>query len=147
MRELHTRYGRENIGYLWLIGEPLIFGSVIALLHTGQTSHEGDINPVAFTVTGYAVFIIFRTIVNRSDGALAANRPLLYHRMVTILDITVARALLELAGTVTAFLILLLTVTGVGYADMPPRPLYLALGVFYLRPDSTMPNRSPWHRQ
>ena len=23
LRELHTRYGRENIGYLWMIGEPM----------------------------------------------------------------------------------------------------------------------------
>ena len=30
MRELHTRYGRENIGYIWLILEPLTLASVIA---------------------------------------------------------------------------------------------------------------------
>ena len=25
MRELSTRYGRDNLGFLWLIGEPLLF--------------------------------------------------------------------------------------------------------------------------
>ncbi len=132
MRELHTRYGRDNIGYLWLIAEPLMFGSVIAGMHSGQRGHEGDMNPVAFAVTGYSIFIIFRGIVNRAEGALEANRALLYHRMVTVLDITVARALLELAGTICAFMILLSLSIALGFTSLPARPLYLALGIFYV---------------
>ena len=129
MRELHTRYGRDNIGYLWLIAEPLMFGSVIALLHAGQSSRAGEINPVAFAVTGYSIFIIFRGIVNRSEGALESNLPLLYHRMVTVLDIVVARALLELGGTICAFLILLTVTIILGFTNLPARPLWLILGI------------------
>ncbi len=132
MRELHTRYGRDNIGYLWLIAEPLMFGSVIALMHSGQRGHNGDINPVAFAVTGYSIFIIFRGIVNRAEGALEGNLPLLYHKMVTVLDISIARALLELAGTVCAFMILLSLSIALGFTDFPARPLYLAMGIFYV---------------
>ena len=32
MRELHTRYGRENIGYLWLILEPMFLATAVGLL-------------------------------------------------------------------------------------------------------------------
>jgi len=129
MRELHTRYGRDNIGYLWLIAEPLMFGGVIALLHAGEGSRGGEINPVAFAVTGYSIFIIFRGIVNRSEGALESNLPLLYHRMVTVLDIVVARALLELGGTISAFLILLATTIVLGIMSLPARPLWLMFGI------------------
>ena len=132
MRELHTRYGRENIGYLWMIGEPLMFGTVIALMHSGQHSDHGGIDPVAFAVTGYSVFIIFRGIVNRSEGALESNLPLLHHRMVTVLDICIARALIEVTGCVCAFFILLGIAISMGYMDAPVRPLYLALGIFYV---------------
>jgi capsular polysaccharide transport system permease protein len=132
MRELHTRYGRENIGYLWLILEPFIFGSIIAVLHAGEKSGHGDIDPVAFSVTGYSVFIIFRGIVNRSEGALEANRPLLHHRMVTVLDICLSRALLELAGCLCALIILIVIAIALGYMEPPARPLYLALGIFYV---------------
>jgi capsular polysaccharide transport system permease protein len=132
MRELHTRYGRDNIGYLWMIGEPLMFGSVIAGMHSGQRGHAGDINPVAFAVTGYSIFIIFRGIVNRAEGSLEGNLPLLYHKMVTVLDIAIARALLELAGTICAFLILLSISIALGYAELPARPLYLMLGISYV---------------
>ena len=131
MREIHTRYGRENIGYLWLIAEPMILGSVIALLHSGQSSH-GGINPVAFTVIGYCIFIIFRGVVNRAEGALESNAPLLYHRMVTIFDISLARALLELAGCVSALVVLLTIVIMLDYTGLPVRPLYLVLGIFYV---------------
>ena len=33
LRELHTRYGRENVGYLWMFLEPMLLASVIGLLH------------------------------------------------------------------------------------------------------------------
>lgn len=132
MRELHTRYGRENIGYLWLIGEPLMLGSVIALLHSGQTSHGGEINPVALTVVGYTIFIIFRGIVSRSEGTLHGNLPLLYHKMVSVFDIALARALLELAGTFLAFLVLMSLIISFGYASFPVRPLMMLAGIAYI---------------
>jgi capsular polysaccharide transport system permease protein len=131
MRELHTRYGRDNIGYLWLIGEPLMLGSIISALHSAG-GHEGSINPVAFTVTGYCNFIMFRGIVNRAEGSLHANMPLLYHQMVTVFDITLGRALLEAAGTLSAFAILMSVCVAFGYIDLPERPLYLAAGIGYL---------------
>ncbi|USI72367.1 ABC transporter permease [Sphingomonas morindae] len=132
MRELHTRYGRDNIGYLWLIGEPLMLGTVIALLHSGQSSHEGDVDPVAFSVVGYSIFIIFRGIVNRAEGSLQGNTPLLYHRMVTVLDVTLARGILELGGTLAAFFVLAFLANLLGFMSLPERPLYLALGIFYV---------------
>jgi capsular polysaccharide transport system permease protein len=130
LRELHTRYGRENIGYLWLIGEPLMLGTIISILHSGG-SHHG-INPVAFTVVGYCNFIMFRGIVNRSEGALYANLTLLHHRMVTVLDLTIARALLEAAGTISSFAILLGFCVGLGFAAPPARPLFMFIGIGYI---------------
>ena len=33
MREIHTRYGRENIGHLWVIGEPMLFCTGSPITH------------------------------------------------------------------------------------------------------------------
>jgi capsular polysaccharide transport system permease protein len=126
LREMHTRYGRENIGYLWLIGEPLMLASVMAVLHqSGHTQYGSDIKPMPFMVVSYTTYIMFRGIVNRSDSALSANAPLLYHRMVTILDIVLARALLEAAGTFLAYCVLEALLTTLGLVELPARPLYL----------------------
>ena len=34
MRELHTRYGRENVGYLWLILEPMMLAGAVPAVAT-----------------------------------------------------------------------------------------------------------------
>lgn len=128
MRELHTRYGRENIGYLWLIAEPLMLGGVIAALHNTGGSHSG-VHPAAFAMVGYTVFILFRSMINRSVDAIMSNSSLLYHRMVTTLDICISRALLELAGTVMALIILYAGCYAIEYVDVPARPLYLIAGI------------------
>lgn len=133
MRELHTRYGRENIGYLWLIAEPMMLGSVIGLLHSASKMHEAaGITPVAFTLVGYTVFIMFRGIVNRAEGSLEANAPLLFHSMVTVLDIVIAKALLEAAGTFMSFCVLTGFLTVIGQMDLPVHPLYVIGGILYI---------------
>jgi capsular polysaccharide transport system permease protein len=126
LRELHTRYGRENIGYMWLIAEPLMLATIIGSLHAGHhTEYGSDMKPISFAVLGYTVFIMFRGIVNRSEGGLESNAALLYHRMVTIFDIVTARALLETAGILLALATLTLILTFLGLGNLPERPLYL----------------------
>lgn len=133
MRELHTRYGRDNIGYLWLIAEPMLLAALVALIHMGRENHYGlDIRPVPFVVIGYTIFMTFRTIVNRADGSLDANAPLMYHRMVTIFDIQLARVLLEAAGTFLTLMILLSLAALIGLADWPARPLALVAGAGFM---------------
>lgn len=131
MRELHTRYGRENIGYLWMVLEPMTLAVAVSSLHIMQknTVFGSDIQPVPFTIVGYCVFIIFRQIVSRSEGVLEANAPLLYHRMVSVFDMVFARTLLESAGVITTLVILLGFAAALGLGHPPARPLALMAGV------------------
>jgi capsular polysaccharide transport system permease protein len=126
MRELHTRYGRDNIGYLWMIMEPMLLAGTLAVIHNDTTGYMGSSLPVlTFTIIGYTTFIIFRGIFGRSSGALESNLTLFYHRSITILDVLISRAVLEFAG-VTATMVLLLTLVYLlGMSDPPYRPLHL----------------------
>ncbi len=127
LRELHTRYGRDNVGYLWMIGEPMMLATVIGLMHaTAGHGGVGDIHPIPFAVVGYITFILFRGIVNRAEGALESNAPLLYHRMVTPLDISLSRAFIEFGGVFLTFVIMMTLLVAVGLANPPARPLYVA---------------------
>ncbi|WP_380787646.1 ABC transporter permease [Sphingomonas sp. R86521] len=132
LRELHTRYGRSNIGYLWLIGEPLMLASVISLLHMGSDAHSGGISPMAFTLSGYCLFCVFRGIFTRAEGAIEANQSLLHHHVVTIADIVVARAVIDAVGAALAFAILFSLVCVVGLAEPPERPLHLIAGFLFM---------------
>lgn len=129
MRELHTRYGRENIGYLWVFLEPLSLASAVALLHAGHGLPHGGIHPVPFAILGYTLFIMFRGMVGRADGALESNMPLLYHRRVTIFDIMFARGLLECVGSVMAFAVLMSLMMVLGLAAPPARLFELLAGI------------------
>ncbi len=130
LRELHTRYGRDNIGYLWVIAEPMMLATSVAAIHAGSKNHFGsDIRTVPFALGGYCVFILFRSIITRAESTLIANQPLLYHRMVTIFDMLLARAVLEFASTICAFAILLGGACALGLAEPPARPLALLSAV------------------
>ncbi len=133
MRELHTRYGRENIGYLWMIAEPMLLAGAVAAIHAGERTHfSSDIRSVPFALLGYCIFILFRAIVTRAEATIDSNKALLFHRMVTIYDMLTARALIEGASTVCTLGILILFATAFGFADLPVRPMALFGGIFFM---------------
>ena len=130
MRELHTRYGRENIGYLWLILEPMMLASMVALIHSRAPNHFGsDMKPVPFALVGYCNFMTFRSIANRAEGTIEANISLLFHRTISIFDLLLARAMLEAAGTLLAFTVLMGLAIAFGMALPPERPLIYMVGL------------------
>ena len=120
MRELHTRFGRDNIGYLWIFAEPMLLAAAVALLHAGQhLPLAGNIRPVPFAISGYTIFILFRSMVSRAETLLEANRPLLHHRQVTLFDMLAARALLEVASIAAVLVTLIGASWLLGLGDLP----------------------------
>ncbi|WDA41813.1 ABC transporter permease [Erythrobacter sp. BLCC-B19] len=107
VRELLTRYGRHNIGFLWLFVEPMLFTlGVTALWTATKAVHGSDLPIVAFALTGYSSVLLWRNMPGRCIGALMANLALLYHRNVRVLDIYLARVLIEFAGATISFMVL-----------------------------------------
>lgn len=130
LRELHTRYGRDNVGYIWLILEPLLLAVAIALIHSRNGTHFGaDIKPVPMSVIGYCNFMTLRSIIGRSESALEANIGLLYHRTVSVFDILFSRSLLDAAGTLMSLLVILVFLIATEVANLPIRPLIFMLGI------------------
>lgn len=129
MREVITRFGRDNLGVLWLIGEPMIFTLGITALWTFAGMHHGSALPIAaFAVTGYSSVLLWRNIVNRSVGALQVNLNLLYHRNVQVLDVFLTRILLEAAGATMSFVILSVIFTFAGLIEPPIDMLQVLFG-------------------
>lgn len=114
LRELLTRYGRNNIGFLWLFVEPMLFTLVITAVWTALRGlHHSGIPIVAFALTGYSSLILWRNMPARCLGALTSNMPLLHHRQVTIVDVYLARILLEMLAASTSLVAL-----GIGFYAM-----------------------------
>jgi capsular polysaccharide transport system permease protein len=130
MRELHTRFGRENIGYLWIFAEPMLLAVAVGAFHARQAVPiAGGIRSIPFAIAGYTLFILFRSMVSRAETLLEANRPLLNHRRVTILDMLIARALLEVASTIMVLTLLLSATWLLDYFDGPADLLQIGMAV------------------
>lgn len=107
MRETLTRYGRHNIGFLWLFVEPMMFTlGVTALWTMTRSAHGSNLPIVAFALTGYSGVLLWRNMPGRCIGALRSNLQLMYHRNVKVLDIYLARVILEFAGATMSFSVL-----------------------------------------
>jgi capsular polysaccharide transport system permease protein len=108
LREILTRYGRHNIGFMWIFVEPMMFTTGILSVYV-LLRHHSELPLIPFTVTGYSTVLMWRNTINRCGNALEPNRSLLHHRNVRILDLFAARLLLEAAGASIS----LLTLAGV----------------------------------
>jgi ABC-2 type transport system permease protein/capsular polysaccharide transport system permease protein len=120
LREILTRYGRHNIGFLWLFVEPMLFTLGVTALWTATKSVHGSSLPiVAFAVTGYSSVLLWRNMPSRCVLAMEPNLGLLYHRNVRPIDIYLARLLLEAAGAGIAFVVLVLFFYFLGWLELP----------------------------
>ena len=128
MREIITRYGRNNIGFLWLFVEPLLITLMILLLWGAARANQySDLNIIAFTLTGYPLAMMWRNVSNRAIGAISANASLLYHRNVRVLDTLFARMLLEIAGATIAQIAIVGVLILIGWIPTPADVFYMLM--------------------
>jgi capsular polysaccharide transport system permease protein len=132
LRELTTRFGRENIGFLWMMAEPMLFALLVGLIwRLTKGPLEFGVDIVAFVVTGYIPLVLFRSTVSRSISSFNANGSLMYHRQVKVLDILLVRFLIELIGHMMAYLFIGLLLGAFGLFPWPHDIGFLILGWAY----------------
>jgi capsular polysaccharide transport system permease protein len=120
MRELITRFGRHNIGVLWLVAEPMIFTVGVAGVWTAAGFGHGSAMPVAaFAITGYSSVLMWRNTVSKCNAGIQQNFNLLYHRNVRVMDVFATRIILELGGTTASFVLLATLMVATGFIPMP----------------------------
>jgi capsular polysaccharide transport system permease protein len=129
MREVITRFGRHNLGVLWLIAEPMLFTVGVATVwYALRLNHASDIPIVAFAITGYSSVLAWRNCASRCSMAIAANRALLFHRNVRVLDILLTRSILEIGGATGSFFLLIAIFASLELTYLPRDPLTVAAG-------------------
>ena len=132
LRELTTRFGRENIGFLWIMAEPLLFAVLVGLLWRAMKGpEEYGVSIVAFVVSGYIPLVLFRSSVSRAVNSFTANGSLMYHRQIKILDLILVRFLIELIGHMMAYLFIALVLGAFGLFPRPHDLGFMLLGWAY----------------
>lgn len=130
MREMITRYGREGIGVLWLVGEPAMFIiGVMTIFSAVDAPHNGI--PVAeYLAVSYPTIILWRNTTGRVAKALEVNAGLLHLNPVRPIDLYYSRIVLEFSGAIASFLILYLVFVAIGICHWPDNVLLMTFGYF-----------------
>jgi capsular polysaccharide transport system permease protein len=129
IRELTTRFGRENIGFLWMMAEPLLFAGLVSLIWRGMKGpEEHGVSIISFVVSGYIPLVLFRSAASRSIGLFTANASLMYHRQIKIVDFVFVRFMVEFMGHMMAYVAIAVVLIGFGLFPVPYNIGYLILG-------------------
>jgi len=106
VRDLMVRFGRQDLGFVWAILEPMIL--VCGVLGVWSVLHGHDVRGVpvlSFIVTGYMPLTVWRHTTGSMTRVMQNQSSLLYHRPITPFDIVFARLSLELLSATTALLV------------------------------------------
>lgn len=129
MREMITRFGREGLGFLWVIGEPLVFCfGVLIMWSIIKPEYEHGVRVGPFVMTGYMSLLMLRHQISFSISALQANIGLLHHRTIQILHLYIARNILEFMGATAAFGVVYVVLISLGQVSLPDDWLLLYAG-------------------
>jgi capsular polysaccharide transport system permease protein len=132
IREMMVRYGRDNLGFLWVFVEPMLLcGGVLIVWSFIRSPFEHGIPLVAFALTGYMPLTLWRHITNSGVHPFKRSVNLLYHRHVSLIDVFFTRIALEFAGTTTALVLVTVTLTATDLMD-PPRNVGVVVGGWIL---------------
>lgn len=120
LREVITRFGRHNLGAMWLVCEPMLYTTGVATLWSFAGLESATSIPiVAFAITGYSTVLMWRNAASRCTAALEANKQLLFHRNVRVVDVFLTRIILELSGATCSFIVLSLFFIFIGWLPPP----------------------------
>lgn len=129
LREVITRYGRENIGVLWFFAEPLLFIVGITLLWSFAEQRRVSTGTIAeFAIVSYPTVLLWRNAVGRVVKAIEVNKPLLHHRPIRPIDFFYARIILEFSSVTATFMALFGIFFLLGIAKIPADLLTMILG-------------------
>ncbi|MDF2095190.1 ABC transporter permease [Aquibaculum arenosum] len=133
LREMQSRFGRSNIGYLWALVEPLLLVGVFTLGYVaiGRRSPPQGMEFLPFLATSIIAYLSMRNIASRMSSAIESNRSLLLFPQVTPFDLMLGRLLLETATFIAVFVVIIGGGVILGFASPPDRPFLLLVTVIY----------------
>lgn len=96
VRESKTRFGRNKLGFVWALIEPLVYVAMFLLIRGALRDRIPFGQDMAlFLVSGMLTFRTFMGIVGRGLGAIVSNLALIAYPPVKPLDVIMARVVLE----------------------------------------------------
>ena len=133
IRDLMMRYGRNNIGFVWFVVEPILLtvGITCVWLLAGL-GQKGGVKVIELVLTGYLPLTLWRHLTGPFTQIFRRSASLLYHRRVTLFDVVMSRLLLEFLGATVALILFLGSLIITGAVETIQSLDYFVLGWFMM---------------
>lgn len=132
LRETVVRAGKQSLGFLWVVLEPLAYVALTIGIYllTGRKTHSG-LPLIPFFISGFMPFLTFRNTATRVMMAAVSNSAIMIYPQVKLLDIIVARSLLEGAISIVVSGILVLIMVAFDLGEAPNNPLGFIMMIWF----------------
>jgi capsular polysaccharide transport system permease protein len=129
IRDLMGRFGRNHLGFVWTVLEPMILCTGVMIIWSLiRPSVEHGIPIVAFVFTLYMPLTLWRHLTGPLARILRHNSGMLYHRPITHTHILLARCVLEFLSTSAALLIIYFVLVSTGLVEPIKDPSLVLAG-------------------
>lgn len=132
LRETVTRFGREGLGMLWIIGEPAMFVVGVMVVFSLIDQGYGSIGVGEYMAVSYPTLLFWRNGTGRVTKALEVNKALLHHRQIRPMDIIYARIILEFSSGIAVFFFLFPVFIFVGICQFPADLFQMCVGYLFV---------------
>lgn len=132
-RELKTRFGKNKMGYAWVILEPMAHIMVMLLIFGFVRNKMLPQIPFEiFLTVGMVSFFLIRNIVMKLLDSIDANKSLFYYRPLKPIHVFITRTFLETIIYITIMVIILFSMYWIfEFNVIPNEPLYFILTLFF----------------
>jgi capsular polysaccharide transport system permease protein len=118
IRDLMGRFGRNHLGFVWTILEPMILCTGVMLVWSMiKEPMVHGIPLVAFVLTGYMPLTLWRHLTGPLIKLIHNNAGLLYHRPILHTDIVLARCILEFLSSTVALIVIYFVLESIGLVE------------------------------
>ncbi|MEJ0052110.1 MAG: ABC transporter permease [Methylovirgula sp.] len=131
VRDALKRYGHENLGFFWVVAEPLAFTIAIMILWNLQSHEHSNLSITAFALSAYSMLTMFRHLSQGFVHVLHHNMNVLFHSTVKAFDLFMAHGVLETISCLSTFFIAYVPLALLGIID-PIRDPLLVFGAWFL---------------
>jgi capsular polysaccharide transport system permease protein len=114
LRDLMLRHGRDNIGFIWVVLEPMILTMGVMVVWSLLGHGRSGIKVVELVLTGYMPLTLWRHLTGGVLNLFRSSSPMLYHRQITLFDIVFARQALEFIATSAALVVIWSVLSTIG---------------------------------
>ncbi|HEX8232970.1 MAG TPA: ABC transporter permease [Caulobacteraceae bacterium] len=123
LRDLSARYGQSRLGLLWFLLYPIITVLGLLLIFTVRSRMAPPNLPLmVFLITGYPFWIAFQGMWSDMARSSGASGGLLMFPQITLLDLIIARVVLEFCAQTAAMFVIVIGFMIFGGLELPADP-------------------------